>query len=461
MILLLLALLGVWGHRHHWQMPRFSEILVGERSRSAAAAPEPDAAVPALEQPDVPDVHRRLAGEPRTRDANIKNSSHIPAVRFGSSEAVQNANLQTETALVRELDEFVTANGVVEYDETRLARLSARVPGIAWRVEKKVGDPVHKGEVLAILDSNDVGQAKADFLEAIVACELKTETLRRLDERRGSVPDQRIREAQAEARAARVRRYNCQQRLINLGLTVPEEFLSGMSDDKLARGIQFLGIPEETVARFGPEVVTANLIPLTAPFDGIVIDREIVTGEVVQTAHPQFVVADVSRMWLKLHVRKADVAQLALGQELTFTAIGLPDPVTSRISWIATEVDEKTRTVQVRAEVENPEIDSPSGVHDGQRLLRAHAFGTAEIRVRNEREVVVVPTSAVQSEGGHRLLFVPCADGVSFQPRAVNIGMSRDDWTEIVRGVAPGEEVVVSGARVLKAELVRVRSASR
>jgi Cu(I)/Ag(I) efflux system membrane fusion protein len=73
---------------------------------------------------------------------------------------------------------------------------------------------------------------------------------------------------------------------------------------------------------------------------------------------------------------------------------------------------------------------------------------------------VVVPTSAVQSEGGRRLVFVPGADGLSFQPREVALGMTHEEWTEVVRGLAAGEQVVASGARVLKSELVRGRSAS-
>ena len=388
----------------------------------------------------------------------MDDPSSLPSVRFPSAEALEAAEIGLQPVEIRELDEFVTANGVIEYDETRLAQLAARVPGIAWRVEKRTGDVVHTGEVLAILDSNEVGKAKADFLEAVVAYELKSETLRRLEEIRSSVPDRTIREAEAEARAARVRRYNAQQKLINLGLPVPDEFLSGLSDEKLAKRIQFLGFSKDMVARFGPDVITANLIPLAAPFDGVVIDREIVTGEVVQTGHPQFVIADVSRMWLKLYVRKGDAGHLAVGQELVFNCDGVAGNVKSQIAWIATEVDEKTRTVQVRAEVDNPEIQSPSRGRSGQRLLRAHSFGTARIRIRNARDVVVIPSGAVQLDEGRQLVFVPLSDGLTFEPRAVVSGSTRDGWTEVVEGLQPGEAVVASGAHLLKREMVRARS---
>ena len=127
---------------------------------------------------------------------------------------------------------------------------------------------------------------------------------------------------------------------------------------------------------------------------------------------------------------------------------------------MAAEVDVKTRTVQVRAEAENPELESAAGDPIGQRLLRVHTFGTARIRVREERRAVVVPNSAIQFDHGQYLIFVPLADGRSFQPRAVSIGVTNNDCTEIISGLGDGEQVVTSGAYVLKAELGRERAAA-
>jgi cobalt-zinc-cadmium efflux system membrane fusion protein len=471
-ILAILVALGIWGHRHHWRMPRFSEFVgTATAPHSAATAAttigENDASESSGGDSSGPSGSNGLRGaaqgeavSPTSEAGDRDDNPSLPVIRFRSLEAVQKAGIRVETAEVQELDEFVVANGVVEYDETHLAQLAARVPGIAWRVDKKVGDSVRKGEVLAILDSSDVGKAKAELLEAAVNFDLKTETLHRLENIRSSVPGRSIREAEAEEKVARVRRINAQQTLINLGLSLPSDWDRDLGVEQRAEKIQFLGIPGAIVAGFGPDIVTANLIPLTAPFDGVVIDREIVTGEVAQTGHPQFVIADVSRVWLKLNVRKADAGRLAIGQDIWFSSDGVPGEVISRLSWIATEVDEKTRTVQVRAEAENPWIESAPGEHDGQRLLRAHTFGTARIRVRDERRTVVVPGSAIQSDGGRFLVFVPSADGRSFEPRAVVLGITRDHHTEVVRGLKAGEEIVTSGTYVLKAEFGREQAAA-
>jgi cobalt-zinc-cadmium efflux system membrane fusion protein len=452
-VLLALVGLAAWGHLSHWKLPRFAELP--EQSQPAGRASPEGAPARSI-------AGTSLSGgnESALPQTSASEERCIPSsVRFGSSEAAHKAGLRLEAAREQELDDCVDANGVVAYDETRLARLSARVSGIAWRVEKQLGDHVRKGEVLAILDALEVGKAKAEFLEAMVALDVKSQHLRSLEKIASSVPERQVREAAGRVREARIRRFNAQQTLINLGLPLPATIGGHMSDEELSAAIHFLGIPEAIVADLEPKAATANLIPLVAPFDGVVIDREIVTGEVVQTARPQFVVADVSRMWLKLNVKKSDAVRLALDQTIWFSADGVAGELECTLTWIGTEVDEKTRTVQVRAVTENPLVASPSRGREGQRLLRAHTFGTARIRVREERRAVVVPGSAVQWNGANHVVFVPQSDGKSFLARVVTPGVSRDGSTEIVSGIEPGEMVVAAGSHLLKSEMGRQQTA--
>src|SRR5262249_31903150 len=140
---------------------------------------------------------------------------------------------------------------------------------------------------------------------------------------------------------------------------------------------------------------------------------------------------------------------------------GDPGEVECTLSWIGTEVDEKTRTVQVRCVTDNPLIASATGEGEGQRRMRAHTFGTARIRVREERESVIVPSAAIQWDGANHLLFIPRTDGRSFAPRVVIPGISRDGYTEIVRGVGAGEAVVSAGSYALKSEIGREQAANR
>lgn len=434
MVFGVLGAIGWWGHTYHWQIPKFSEL-----GKNTGA-------------------HTRAAETEKTAEKTGEAKGEV-AVKLKTLETHRRLGIEVGTAQTRRLDEYISANGVVTYDQTHLARLSPRAPGIVWRVEKHLGQLVSKGEVLAIVDSSEVGQAKAEFLQALVAADHKATTLERLKSVGGAVPERQLHEAEAALRDARFRRFNTQQALVNLGLPAHVGELAGVSDADLVRQIHFLGLPKSVISTLTPEVTTANLIPLVAPFDGVVVGREAVVGEVVEPSQPQFVVADVSRMWILLEVRKEDAGRLAIGQQMLFSTVGLQDEVESKVTWISTEVDEKTRTVQVRAEVVNPQVREGSPGYDGQRLLRANSFGSGRLRVRDIPLAVVVPSTAVQWDGEGHLVFVPFGDGLSFEPRKVRTGVTRDGDTEIQDGLNAGEQVVTKGSHVLKSERMRVRLA--
>lgn len=432
-VIVLGGLLGAlyWGHKTHWSFGGHSGEV------HAATAPHEGGA-----------SHNDADDGPNTLAA-----AGMRPVEFDSVEDVQKAGLAIGHAEIREMDEFITANGIVTYDQDHVAQLSARAAGIVWRVEKKVGDTVQKGDVLAILDSVEVGRAKADFLQAMVHYDLTVKNLARLKSITASVPERAVREAEAQVREDRVRRFNTQQTLINLGLPVDITECEKLSDEELAAHMHFLGLPEAIAATLDPRKTTANLIPLIAPFDGVVISREIVIGEVVDPTRPQFGIADVRRMWLVLNIDREDAQYIDIDQDVAFRANGMPGEVTSHLNWISTEVDRKTRTVQVRATVENPLLSDGPNASQGQRLLRANMFGTGKVRIKYRPKAVAVPGSAVQTTGTRKLVFVPREDGRTFEPREVTLGVSGDGYTEIVDGLSAGDEVITTGSYMLKSEL--------
>ena len=206
--------------------------------------------------------------------------------------------------------------------------------------------------------------------------------------------------------------------------------------------MQFLGLPAALSERLDPRTTTANLLPMKAPLDGVVVAREVVAGEGVDVARALFVVADTSKVWLTLSVRLEDAGHLALGQPVRFRPDGESAEVAGTVSWISTAVDEKTRTLKVRADLPNP---------DGR--LRAHAFGLGRIVLREEKNAVVVPTEAVQWEGDCYVVFVRDKNYLDekapkvFHVRQVRPGARDERHTEILAGVLPGELVVSQGVR--------------
>ena len=174
---------------------------------------------------------------------------------------------------------------------------------MAW-VGAEVGQRVQAGQVLALLDSQDVGRAKASLLEALADFELQTQTHARVQTAAatGLRTAGETQEAAAALRKARVDLFNAQQALQNLGLPCDLEALKRLGEQELAEEIRFLGVPKEIKDALPASAKTANLIPLTAGLSGVVVKRGVVAGEVLRGAQSAFVVADTTKMWVEASV---------------------------------------------------------------------------------------------------------------------------------------------------------------
>src|SRR5262249_57087110 len=103
-----------------------------------------------------------------------------------------------------------------------------------------------------------------------------------------------------------------EQALVNLGLPINTEELTRLDEQTMAKRIQFLGLPDSVVKSLDAAKTTANLLPVVAPMDGVVAERQVVPGEVVDSSKPMFVVADLSRVWIMIDVRLEAGDSLAL-----------------------------------------------------------------------------------------------------------------------------------------------------
>ena len=426
-----LAAVGWFGHATHWTFGLAGHGGHGDGHGTAAHA-GPD------HRPQAEAGH----GEAPTREAD--------AVHFKSKEAMERTGIELVPVEERPMVSELVASGVVLYDQRHIAQLSARVPGSVWRVEKHLGDAVKKGDVLLVIESRDVGRLKAEFLNALVANEARVEQLKILEEVKSAVMGRQLREAKSALREARNHLHNAEQALVNLGLDVSITDYEPLDDDARAAQIRTAGLSQSLLGVIDPAHVTSNLLPLYAPFDGIVIGRDAVVGEVIDPAEPIFEVADVSTMWVVLNISKEDAGRVALGQRVRFRPDGSTDDYESRVAWISTEVNEQTRTLEVRAEI--PTAAGAAG-------LRANTFGNGRIEVDRRGTAIVVPRSSVQWDGSRWVVFVPTGES-TFAARPVSPGVQQGDSIEIVGDFASGAtptHVVGAGSHVLKSQILLER----
>jgi membrane fusion protein, heavy metal efflux system len=387
---------------------------------------------------------------------NPDSKMYLRRVQFASDDALEKAGVDVRPVRRERVVESVPANGEVGYDQTLVARLSCRVPGSVWRMEKQAGDPVRRGEVVALVDAAEVGKAKTEFLQALAEGTVRTKTFDSMTEgvKSGSIPQAQYRMAEAALGEARIRLTSARQALVNLGLPVRSEEFQGLPAEEISRRVQFLGLPEAVVKTFDARTVTANLLPVTSPLDGVVVERGATAGEVVDSSKALFVVADVRRMWITLDLRVEDARLVSPGRTVRFRPDGYPgkEDLTGTIAWVSTAVDEKTRTVKARVELPNPKGD-----------LRAGAFGSARVVLREEKDAVVVPAEAVHQLDGCTVVFVRDKDFLKerapklFYVREVRPGAKSEDGrlTEIVVGLLPGEVVATRGSDLLRAQLMK------
>jgi cobalt-zinc-cadmium efflux system membrane fusion protein len=414
LVLVLLATIGWWGAIHEWKL---------------GSAREEDNKPEKTEEKEARDPLR--------------------PIELGSEEVATEAGIRTEPAKQQSVPEYIITTGEVDYDQNRLGHLGSRVSGTVWSVEKQEGDVVARGDVLALISSAEVGRVKGEVLNAMVQYQLKSKLYQGVQAASNSVPERQIREAEAQMREARIRLFSEQQALLNLGLEIRLEDALKSTDEQLVSRLRVLGLPSSVLERVNCETLTNNLVPITSPFDGIVVKRDLVVGEQVNTIAMHFTVADLRRVWIMLNVRLEDIPRIRLGQEIAFETEGFKQEVPSgKLVWISAEVDDKTHTLAARAEVPN---------HLGR--LRPHSFGTGRILVA-QRSVVTVPNEAVQSDVGpngvSQLVFVSLSNS-TFQPRRVEVGLRGDKFTEIKSGIQAGEPAVVGGSHRLKSEMQKDR----
>jgi multidrug efflux pump subunit AcrA (membrane-fusion protein) len=487
----LLIGIGWYGHRSGWKLPKFSSISgkdtpkrddwceehgvaesqcvecrpdlmprdedygwCGDHGVSNCPWCHPEVAQlkqpPVVTEEDRQRAARSLAASSRGENsAACKNYRH--RVQLASADAEAKADLDVALVDRQAIVESIAANGQISYDQTRFANLSSRLPGTVWRVEKKVGDQVHSGDVLALIDSADVGKAKMELIQALTNEQLKRSLLKKMETVADIMPQIQLQEARADATQAVARSLGAQQALANLGLAVNIEKLREMPQEKRSEQLRLLGLPESITKDLGPNETTANLLPVKAPMDGVVVARQAVAGEVVDTARSLFQLADTSRMWLTLNVPAEDAGRLALGQAVRFRPDGSREEASGNLVWISTTADRQTRMVTVRAELPNP-----------NGSLRNETFGAGKIVMREERSAVVVPSDAVHWEGCCNVVFVRdkgYADKPEsfkvFHVRMVRPGARNENHTEIIAGVLPGEVVASKGSDVLRGALLK------
>jgi len=372
-----------------------------------------------------PELFGAATATPRSQRAPVadcsKSQSLITLASVGMAEEI---GLALETVAESPLSHGIVRTAEVAYNGNRYARLSSRAPGVIIEMPSDLGVPVKKGDILAVIDSIDLGVAKADLLQSIESMSLWQTSHER--------EQQLLKDGVGTQRAA----LEAQNRLAESRIAVA----------KAKQALRLLGLSTEQIAAVERDSDTTSEMQLRATFDGLVVERNGVMGESVAPGSPIIAVADTTTMWAMLDLAEADVVNVKPGQEITLAVDALKGRgFPGRLTWVSTQLDDRTRTVKARAELDNAE-----------GLLRAHMFGRARIVTHQAENTLTVPKAAVHWEGCCNVVFKLASDDrTQFQAQRVQLGVESGDRIEVLAGLIGGEQIVTKGSFLLKTEILK------
>nr|AMP35056.1 Cation efflux system protein, CusB [Sinorhizobium sp. M14] len=202
-----------------------------------------------------------------------------------------------------------------------------------------------------------------------------------------------------------------------------------------------LGVPEEAIRAIAKDRSVPRSIPYLSPSDGVVLERRATAGMMAEAGDILFRIADTSKVWVIADVPEYDAASIKQGAPATISVRNLSGRTfTGTVDLIYPELQAQTRTTRMRIELPNSE-----------GLLLANMYAEVEIDSGVSAPVVAVPNSAVIDTGDRQLVFVDKGDG-RFERRDVILGIRGKDKTEITKGIAVGDKIVVSANFLFDAE---------
>ena len=305
-------------------------------------------------------------------------------------DRVQRSGVRTQTARMQSLTRPVRSAGIAKPDERTMLSVTLRADGFIEKLYvNETGKHVNAGEPMFSVYSPQMVSVQVDYRNAVTA------------------PANNARDEQGA----------------------------------LAR-LRNLGVPETVVQQLRTAPNPTMVIDWPAPMSGVVMEKKVVSGQMVKAGDELFRLADLSSIWVIADVAEQDIGVVKVGAPARMIFRAYPGEVfEGRVTFILHELDMATRTAKVRIEVKNPE-----------HRIKHEMFADVEIDAGSEdADRLVVPVSAIIDSGNRQVVIVDKGEG-RFEPRAVKLGMRGDGFIEIRDGLKTGEQVVVTANFLIDAE---------
>jgi cobalt-zinc-cadmium efflux system membrane fusion protein len=330
--------------------------------------------------------------------------------------------------------------GRTAYNENTLNRIRPRFDTLVERVLVEKGQSVKKGDPLVDLHSTDLAKAKNEYQTNYVQWlhDLRLLKLREPLVRTGAISQQTWVDTQNDENKSRLLYMTSRENLVVLG--VPEEEIDPLIAD--------LGESPDTNQKKLQKIQDKAKLTFRSPVDGMVIQRDVVAGNLYDNSNVLMVIAPLNELWVWVNVYERDQGKVALGQRMVIRFPFLEQTADGKVEFVASEVSRDSRAVQARASIPNP----------GGRL-KSDMLVKAALEIPPVKGQTVIPRLAMVVINGDEYVFVrkphTGAEGThKFERRKVVVTQENSDFVVIASGLsADDDEMVATSGSLILAQL--------
>jgi len=327
----------------------------------------------------------------------------------------QMAHVQVVTVEPANLTRTLRLTGNVTYNAFLTTPVITQVGGIVSRILVVPGETVRKGQPLLEIASPDYSQMRAAYLKAKDTFRVTDINFARAQDlyAHHAIAERDLLQAESDRNQAQADLDATEQALRILGILNPDQLVKAPSTPQ---------------------------IPLPAPIGGVVVERDISPGQLLQAGVTQaFVISDMSSIWILANVYQNDLASVKVGDAVAVQTDSYPDTFHGKISFLSPALDPNTRTLQARLEIENP----------GEKL-KNNMYCVATVTAGVIQNAISVPDAAVLRDDQNEPFVYVVTGSNQFGRRGVAIGQSLAGETQVLKGLSAGEKVVGDGSLFLQ-----------
>ena len=328
-------------------------------------------------------------------------------------EGIRSAGIEIEIAGPAKMKKILEFPGEIILNPDRQTYILPRFGGIVTSVSADLGQRVNKGQPLANLESMELADEKSEYVEAMN----RQEFAKKAYEREKTLWDKKI--------------------------TSEQDYLAKKNEyeesrTRFQRASQKLKAAGISPGNVGSKQLSTHII--RSPISGVIIEKNVATGQAVQATDKLFVVADLSSLYAEISIPAQRIAEVRQGQSVRVVSDVLNSEIEGKLIYVGPLLGEQTRASKGRVSISNADESWRPGL-----FVKVHV-------VQEEMTVpLAVRASALQTFRDWDVVFI--AVGNTFEIRPLELGRRDDEWIEVLSGISPGDRYVTKNSFVVKADV--------